>query len=161
MPTLAVTDVKRRGADEPVGEAQRLWLRNLVDVLGYLESDRPDMQYPDKNLMREVAHATRETVAPARRIVRYVVRNTHLVWTFHVERRHSSSTHSLTEIGPRTKRDGGQAWKLFLDTARAMERRCTLVSRSSSVWHPTAICLQRSVAWCRPEYTQTRTLHEV
>ena len=63
MPTLAVTDVKRRGADEPVDEALRLWLRSLVGVLGYLASDRPDMQYPDKNLMRAVAHATRETAA--------------------------------------------------------------------------------------------------
>ena len=63
MPTLAVTDVKRRGADEPVDEALRFGLRSLVGVLGFLASDRPGIQYPYKNLMREVAHGTRETVA--------------------------------------------------------------------------------------------------
>ena len=63
MPTFTVTDVKRRDADEPVDEAQRCWLRSLVGVLGYLASDRPGIHYPEKNLMREVAHTTRETVA--------------------------------------------------------------------------------------------------
>ena len=50
VPTLPVTDVKRRDADEPVVEALRLWLRRLSGVLDCLASGRFDVQYPDKNL---------------------------------------------------------------------------------------------------------------
>ena len=51
-----------------------------------------------------------------------VVRNTHLVRTFHVESRHSSSTYSLTAIRPRTNGAVVELGSSFLETTPAMER---------------------------------------
>ena len=68
-----MTDSRQSDGDEPVNEVQKSHLRSLVGVLGHLAADRPDLQYPVKNLMREVTHATCGTLARARPVVKYLV----------------------------------------------------------------------------------------
>ena len=36
VPRFAVKDFRQRDGDEPVNDEQKLWLRSLVGVLGYL-----------------------------------------------------------------------------------------------------------------------------
>ena len=58
MTSHALKDSTQRDGDEPINEVQKSWLRSLLAVLGYLATDRSDLQYPVKKLMREVTHAT-------------------------------------------------------------------------------------------------------
>ena len=112
MPTLAVTDVKRRGADEQLMKRRdcgcaislmcwAIW--NLTDLtcstLTRTSCERSLMQREKLWLQRDALCGT----LCANRI--WYGRSL-------LECHHSSSTHSLTEIGPRTKRNGGQAGKL-------------------------------------------------
>ena len=67
---------------ETVNDEQKSWSRSLVGVLGYVATDRPDVQRLVKNLMREITRARCGTVARARRVVRYLVRRPNLARSF-------------------------------------------------------------------------------
>eukprot|EP00974_Lingulodinium_polyedra_P017131 1661311-Lingulodinium_polyedra.AAC.1 len=55
------TTTGARDADELLAEFDKHRVRSVCGTLSYLALDRPDIQYQVKNLMREVAHATRGT----------------------------------------------------------------------------------------------------
>ena len=153
-------------ADESFDEAQRSWLCSFFGVLRYLASDRRDIQYFVKNLMREVAHASHGTLARARRAARYLYTNRILHGRFPMRRRHSSSTHSPTATGFRRRRNSRavlaslSSWEALLSKRvrhrrssppPAVKRRCDVASGQFS--------LQRSAALCRFDHTLIRTLH--
>ena len=72
-----VKDSRQRDGDETVNDVQTSWLRSLVGVLGYLATDRPDLQYLVENLTRNITHGTCGTLDRARRAVRYLVHKPH------------------------------------------------------------------------------------
>ena len=76
-----------------------------------------------------------------------------------LESHHSSSTHSLTEIGPRTKRNGGQAGKLRSrnDSSGGAEMHACISVKQRVAPN----CNLFAEIGCRPENTQTRSLHVV
>ena len=160
--TLAVKYAKRRDSDESFDEAQRSWLCSFFGVLRYLASDRRDIQYFVKNLMREVAHASHGTLARARRAARYLYTNRILHGRFPMRRRHSSSTHSPTATGFRRRRNSRpvlaslSSWEALL-SKRVRHRRSPAVKRRLTLHLGSS--LQRSVALCRFDHTLTRTLH--
>ena len=80
--SLAVKDSRQRDGNEPVNNVKKSLLRSLAGVLGYLATDRLDLQFFVKNLMREVTRSTCGTLSRARGVVRYFVRKQHLAWSF-------------------------------------------------------------------------------
>ena len=49
--SLAVKDSTQRDVVEPVNDEQKSWFRRFVGVLGFLATDRLDVQYLVRNLM--------------------------------------------------------------------------------------------------------------
>ena len=73
---------EEEGDSEPLSRAEAKEFRGLAARMNYLAQDSPDLQFPIKQVSREMANPTRGSWKRMKKVARYIISRERVVWEF-------------------------------------------------------------------------------